>query len=1247
MDKQPVVTKIAFVVDENARRGEEIRFVSMKLDDRPWTPPIGWKTATDGEYWRRTFLLFARYYERMNALGPLSKWPHEDDVPVLIHPVDDDYDDWRFLAKYWFGKYGGIGKNPTPSNEPKTKQKRDERILQRALVKMFNSRGERDDSPWISVEADLHQNTILLCTAQRCKFPAGPKSRQIVPENRFDEDCLTDAMRVRSVFKELSERVAEFEREKARRSEEPSWISAYKDVLASLIPEYPLCLTLQPEETKINPLTGRASTVPSSPILPSVLILDPSLGPQRVLISGPSGAGKSTLLLQLANEYLQHSGKLSPDCLPVFVNLNFFNRHADCTFKELVLESIRELFGAARAILTDKLELQLKDWLDSDRSRGPGIVYLLDGYQDIVSERRFGPEGFGRLLATLLRNHQGHTIITTIGSECPSYFGPRVYLLQAPHDEEIEGYVEAKLGDTRYAPFAAQILHDRRYRSITKNPFCLYHLTELALQLAEKPETATASLPGSRSALLRAIVANVFDRKFHHENVERPKPLQAFPIIVSTLSRIAHDILENPTRRVTFPAGITPIVDDLGAQQSILRTAVLAGLLQPIDFDVTTDDQTVAFTHDLFRDYFAALWIRNRVSERTVEFASEYMENHRWDESLSLFAELCDNPQILGETLNDLAQHDFCLASELAVRTPGLASPEVLSLLRGHAYWLEIIHDMIGHRDACYGVTLEGVYPQISSRVVVELLSRLEGPQLLRLRRELPFACWLWSNTLAAIGMHGQELFNRAVRDSALDGPWQVALVLEGLWHVGSLDAFCQATDIVRSALVDYFEPDDATSPDLPFLGKCYDIFARWPASILPDKLLTMIHTEKHALTQAILFHALGRARFVERHIESLRCLATNSDDEDLVEMALTALGRVGGAAAVDAIMRFAEDRLLSQGDIRTGATLDRYLDIVLKALDATQEPYSATKRLAVLLGLHQRPAAVAGSRKRRRGNLDHHKAAWNRLLLDVMANATQEVNLVSHFAPEAADDETIRELQRIANTYSLFPACVEAIKALGRVHCRTIPEEVLKRMDQLVTRRHVSLPEIIDYVESFRTLDFLPLCGFHFLEDITRTIGFSASDDAIGVFRRLCENQSLPPSVRVHCALFLLQYGIRPSPEFVSSVLYWHSQMPDALHPQEVQLAALLAEMSDTDVADILSRLKRSASKFIERNDFGRPSAEGYFARRAMRLLAGREKRYFRDLDDWPTGLGSVPEEYRPAGFDELEKIVAEVPAH
>ena len=1322
MDKNPVLAKIAFVVDENAELGKEIRYVSMSFDGETWMPPIScMATSTGGPaYWRKVFLLFGQAYERLHVDGPLSRWPRCEKLPALICSDHMNYDHWHFLAKYWFIKTRDIDSQSTSKNKAVRGRLSAVRIQQQTLARLFRAHGSRNQFPWIAVEGRLTRKSILLC------HPSIEQSREWTQRKKepssglFPKEFIFPTQDARRLFKEVRDRIVASERHiNHEKRFSQKWMVAYGSTIQSQAPEFPLELTLREETSPTYPdVSGQETSAASGPVSFSRLLL--SVGPsgERILVSGSAGSGKSTLLRMLARDILQADG-CSRYFLPIIVQLSRFDPHDHKTFQDLIRDSILDLLDDAETPLDAKSVSQLEKWLASDCSKATDILYLMDGYNEIPHEYRVGPRPFDKLLKKFLRKHKGNTLLTTRGEECPDCFNATTrYCLQEPALDAVRQYLDDRLRTGPYSFLAAQILSDPDLYSLTRTPFFLDLLVQTALGL-DLNTTTPPALPRNRATLLESFVKKSLDRKFKNESVQYPTPAPLYSDVISALSCVAHRILKEPSRRFLLSHLATATGCDLPSSRAIARIAVLAGLLSNINFTAANPDQIIAFSHDLFRDYFAARYIQSRVEQGPVDFRSEYLEYHRWDDPLLLFAEMCDNKDLFVVTANEIAQHDCILATQFALNGSHATPELILTLVRGLVF---ILHQV-------YHLPPDTHYENTSSEWVAQLaatlLSHLDLSQLREAQQEALIDRWLEACIESAIAMKEPAAWASLLNNSLTDGfeAYRTGrMLLHGLAYLGSHNALVQMVEIMRyimdclpgyrrtleqpswreqvSRALPYIHDHEkyfamtrpTIDPDIDewsvFHERCLQLLRHWQRPLSPDDLLGVICKERNDVIKAALLNTINRAHFSERHIAGLVSLldVTKLDE---CEAIVLAIGRIGGPRATDAILDIGEHFIHTPGGadrhaIRILTSFEpettepgwdegmwHILHIFLRALANSQLTREAQIRLEALVSIFCGEEISETPRRRCYEKEWNGKRAWNHMLARVMLKERYVEGLAKLVDLDSVDDELIHVLKGIVN--STLVTRRAAGLALGRICCLQDPDKTLGEVARFLARLadegnnlRLFMPEysLRPSPPDLGDWDWLARYGLVFFADVMKAVEALGRDSDKTSCSLIAGKEHYPPMLRLLCTKCIAGDMAKPPDGLVESVLYnisysgvvpvldiqanlaWLEGGCQGTRPQIIprkddsfpmkEKAKMIACLDDWESVSILCNVQkwpRMAEEFMDL-----PACNAVI----MGLLERRERRYLEDLGSWPMGLRSIPENYKPDGFEKVVEILA-----
>jgi hypothetical protein len=170
---------------------------------------------------------------------------------------------------------------------------------------------------------------------------------------------------------------------------------------------------------------------------------------------------------------------------------------------------------------------------------------------------------------------------------------------------------------------------------------------------------------------------------------------------------------------------------------------------------------------------------------------------------------------------------------------------------------------------------------------------------------------------------------------------------------------------------------------------------------------------------------------------------------------------------------------------------------------------------------------------------------------------------------------------------------------------------------------------------------DHLMFWAIMHFEEVMSIIELNMTDTAISRCVRLAENRCCMPRIRFRCADALIKCGIKPSADLLGVMLEYQFIGVDVgigIGAEKARGEFRIAGISDSDIVDFASYIRKSANQEKES-----ASACAFYAVMASALLDKSERRYLEALGGWPRGLRSVPETYKPVGFDELTRIVTE----
>lgn len=1225
MPAEPVLTRIAFVLDENASPGHEIQFVATCLNSGEWMPPISCKTRKHADYWRKAFLLVARYLERLRTHGPLEEWMTINGLPVLIHEQQTNYRYWKFLAQYWHEKKGTLTRFV---EEPASRLLRAQQL---AITACFRPFGTREISPWIAIGSPLPSDAVLLYSGPIELWPSELKGTDPFPEAGLESKRIQSEEEIRSTCVRLASKIRDLEIASRRKKElRKDPLAGYRQVLHSQIPEYVLpCSVMEGIPQQQFDTIQRPRTLPA-PLSLSDLLSHATESNRRILITGESGSGKTTLLRLMASDFLAEEHPLSLLRHAILVNLNRFDPTQHFSLEDLLLESIKSQSARAGVELTPGQTGLIASWLRQDESKSKMALYLLDGYNEIPRDYKSGRGGFDELLGGFLARFEGTVVMTSADYTMPACFVLENYTVLEPDDTAIREFIECQLGPTLSTRLAHHLLSDPNYRSLVKTPFFLAALLNLSQQGANP-----SSLPNGRAAVLRDIVQLALDRKFELEGVRRPAPAPSYPDITLVLAWLAHEALKKPTSTLQYPDSLAPHVPDVSARMALVRTAVLAGFLEPIDFDNATLSQRIRFEHDLLRDYFAACHIETLARQKALNLRTEYLEFRRWDEPLRLCSEIATDKNWLEAQTIDLAHSDIDLAAEVFLRGNRNSADVLSTLLGGYAALLApLYHPMY------FNMFVGSRCPAVTSKRVTALLSVIDLHQLLDLRKALPRQSWLWCSVVGTIGAKGPRFVEQALEETLAAARDEILLLVEGLSHLGSHDAFLYAVHLVKETFDGRTLQDPNAFDSTNFNMAIGDVFCRWPETFSADALLSTVVIQATQV-QNILLEMVDKWSFQERHINDLVSLARHAETTD-VRPLVNAIARVGGKIAIDALTDLAGH---SEVSLKDGDTSGRYLYPILIALKKLPITQSALRKLRKVLNCPELQGATGVVAPDGARNSDTLIALeWNRLLLGILRQRKNVDYIDLAFRDGASDATLLQELLDVAAMSRSVRERLKVNRTYARLYCMKDPAKTLRAVNDLIEQRAVEPAEYLSPTEDMNGGEWLPLWGLHYFEALLKWVLHNKSVICIKYVSNLMRASNLPVFRRIQCADLLRSFGMVPPRDLVEWSLIWSVSTSARFEEYPIDplelVSGLCAGVSDEDCIEAANQIWdfQAAHQGAHHEEFD----YAFHCREAMKLLIGRERRYLTELGNWPFGLCKVSNTYKPEGFDDFVRIVA-----
>lgn len=400
---------------------------------------------------------------------------------------------------------------------------------------------------------------------------------------------------------------------------------------------------------------------------------------RRVVLTGAAGSGKSTLLRHLAAKIASREVVgLDHEPLPLYVRLRHFTS-PDHTLAQVSAISVREMLhkrlGARALVQCREIKSSLKkedvlpskdemlDWfekevcrsLDYRDSDSCDVVFCLDGYNEV-------PTALRPILDAQLKQHiskYGYAIVTSRDPPDSALGqGVAVFSLRPLNDSEIDVYLAKRFSSQELARLG-NWLKTPSVRQMLRFPFYLSRAAELSMRRGSQ------TLPVTRGRLLERFVGESIARKAV-DGDWLPDP-QALLFLDALSVQAWHQIKDE------LGNGIPNIPDlfersNLTATElvTILEFAKTLGLIETVPIPA----RSYQFSHDLYRDYFAARRLAELDPSSLKSIIPELAEHYLLDSCIELLAGTLDVTNSIVLLLNQLGQLDPALTLRCLSESP-------------------------------------------------------------------------------------------------------------------------------------------------------------------------------------------------------------------------------------------------------------------------------------------------------------------------------------------------------------------------------------------------------------------------------------------------------------------------------------------------------------------------------------------------------------------------------------------------
>ncbi len=344
---------------------------------------------------------------------------------------------------------------------------------------------------------------------------------------------------------------------------------------------------------------------------------------KRLVLLGEPGMGKTTSLLHLAWQAAQRgNGEI-----PVYVELKYYDGEE---LETLLARRVNDILRARSMTLAPDLTEStriLKEWLAQTDAH---FLLLLDGLNEVRPEHHTAARG---ALDALL-NSPHRVVISCRERDYDASLRDRAaaFVLRGLQEDEIQDYLQNTLGDKGAKLFDEQIHWDEKMRTLAANPLMLWLISVVARQ------DPKVRLPANRGKLFQRFVRMM--PQIRRREVPANVPLD---VVETALAKLGLEMQERGR-----------LLADLGEvrdwQVPTVGSTLEDVLAQAKDWRFLKSDgrlgEPVEFLYQLFLEYFAAEYLRQRLAEKAdyARVLGGRLFRDEWNEVIVMLAGISDRP---------------------------------------------------------------------------------------------------------------------------------------------------------------------------------------------------------------------------------------------------------------------------------------------------------------------------------------------------------------------------------------------------------------------------------------------------------------------------------------------------------------------------------------------------------------------------------------------------------------------------
>lgn len=351
----------------------------------------------------------------------------------------------------------------------------------------------------------------------------------------------------------------------------------------------------------------------------------------KLVLVGEPGQGKTTSLLHLAWEAANRALASQRNFeVPIYIELKNYNGEPE--LETLLAHRVNQiLLGAESQLLAFDLSEStriLKIWLGQ---KGARLLLLLDGLNEVRPEFHVQ---IREAIQTLLKS-QNRIVISCREREYDESLqhSANAYVLQGLGGDDIVKYLRRTLNDKGENLFLSQIRGDEKMETLSANPLMLWLVATVA---QSDPQTR---LPANRGMLFQRFVA-IMPRLRSREGIRAEVSLD---VVITTLMNISYEMQS----RGLLSINLSEVRDwqIMTGGKSLEEVLAEAKNWRFLKSDGQMGEP-VEFLHQLFQEYFAAEYFRQRLDKRQDydSILGEHPFAETWNETIVMLAGIYDEP---------------------------------------------------------------------------------------------------------------------------------------------------------------------------------------------------------------------------------------------------------------------------------------------------------------------------------------------------------------------------------------------------------------------------------------------------------------------------------------------------------------------------------------------------------------------------------------------------------------------------